>query len=123
MLTFINEKSQLSDISITPHTNYLSETSDNLILVNMPHESNFMKQISGIHKKLNKEGRHPVGRNGVYHILGLVKFIAYKWLNMIKLRENEPGRIQVLTYALPTTYSKSMVKDELFSIQLSKVEI
>ena len=75
-----------------------------------------MKQISGIHEKLNKEGRHPVGRNGVYHILGLVKFIAYKWLNKIKLRENEPGRIQVLTYALPTTYSKSMAKNELFSI-------
>ena len=75
-----------------------------------------MKQISEIHRKLNKEGIHPMGRNGVYHILGLVKFVAYKWLNKIKLRENEPGRIQVLTYALPTTYSKSMAKNELFSI-------
>ena len=31
-------------------------------------------------------------------------------------RQNEPGRIQVLTYALPMTYNKSMAKNELFSI-------
>ena len=51
-----------------------------------------------------------MGRNGVYHTLGLVKFAAYKF------RKDEPGRIQVLTYALPTTYSKSMAKNELFFI-------
>ena len=102
--------------SIIPKANYLNEISDNLVLVNIPQESNFMRQISEILRKLNKEGRHPVGRNGVYHILVLVKFVAYKWLNKIKLKENEPGRIQVLTYALPTTYSKSMARNELFSI-------
>ena len=66
VLTLINEISQLSEISLIPMAKYQNETSDNLVLVNMPQESNFMKQISGIHKKLNEEGRHPVGRNGVY---------------------------------------------------------
>ena len=69
-----------------------------------------MTQISEINKQLNKQGRHPVGRKGIYHLMGLVKFVAYKWLNRTKLRENEPGRIQVLTYALPMTYNKSMAK-------------
>ena len=52
----------------------------------------------------------------MYHIFGLVKFAAYKWLNKIKFRKDEPGRIQVLTYAPPTTYSKFLPKNEIFSI-------
>ena len=48
VLTLINEISQLSEMSVTPETIYLNETSDNLftrdlILVNMPQESIFMK--------------------------------------------------------------------------------
>ena len=77
-------------------------------------ESDFMTQISDVHKKLSKEGRHPVGRNGVYHIFGLVKFAAYKWLNKIKFRKDEPGRIPDLTYAMLTTYSKSLARNEIF---------
>ena len=52
----------------------------------------------------------------MYHIFGLVKLAAYKWLNKIKFRKYEPGRIQFLTYALPTTYNKSMAKNEIFYI-------
>ena len=70
-----------------------------------------------MHKKLSQQGHHPVGRMGIFHLIGLVKFLAYKWLNKIKYRENEPGRIQLLTWALPTTYNKAKAKNELFSIE------
>ena len=48
VLTLIKEISQLSEMSVTPETNYLNENPDNiltkdLILVNMPQESKFMK--------------------------------------------------------------------------------
>ena len=75
-----------------------------------------MTQISELNQKLSKQGQHPVGRKGIFHLIGLVKFAAYKWLNRTKFRENEPGRIQLLTYALPTTYNKSKPKNELFAI-------
>ena len=67
----------------------------------------FITQISDLNQKLSKQGHHPVGRQGIFHLMGLVKFAAYKWLNKTKYRENEPGRIQLLTWALPTTYNKS----------------
>ena len=75
-----------------------------------------MTQISDLNQRLGKQGRHPVGRQGIFHLIGLVKFLAYKWLNKIKYRKNEPERIQLLTWALPTTYNKSKAKNELFSI-------
>ena len=53
---------------------------------------------------------------GIYHLMGLVKFAAYKWLNKTKFRKDEPGRNQALTYEMPITYNKSMAKNELFSI-------
>ena len=70
-----------------------------------------MTQISDLNHKLGKQGCHPVGRQGIFHLMGLVKFAAYKWLNKIKYRENEPGRIQLLTWALPATYNKSKAKN------------
>ena len=57
-----------------------------------------------------------MGRQGIFHLMGLVKFAAYKWLNKTKYRENEPGRIQLLTWALPMTYNKSKATNEIFSI-------
>ena len=71
-----------------------------------------MSKITEVHKKLKKEGRHPLGRNGVYYIFGLVKFAAYKWLNKIKSRKDKLSKIQ----ALPTTYTQSMAKNEIFSV-------
>ena len=118
VLTLINEISQLSENNVSNTSGCQDDNfSDNhIILTNIAKESDFLNQIYKIYKKLNKEGRHPVGRNGIYHILGLVKFTFYKWLNKIKSRKNEPGKIQLHTYAMPTTYSKSMAKNELFSI-------
>ena len=86
VLTLINEISQLSENNVSNKSgcqdDNLSES--HIILTNIAKESDFLNQIYKIYKKLNKEGRHPVGRNGIYHILGLVKFTFYKWLNKIK---------------------------------------
>ena len=71
-----------------------------------------MSQIIEVHKKLKKKGRHPLGRNGVYHIFGLVKLAAYKWLNKIKSRKGKYNKNQ----ALPTTHTSSKAKNEIFSI-------
>ena len=71
-----------------------------------------MSQITEVHKKLKKEGRHLLGRNGVYHVFGIIKFAAYKWLNKIKSRKGEYSKTQ----ALPSTYTHSMAKNEMFSI-------
>ena len=119
LLTFINEITQLSDNipdniqnfdkDITPYSNADPE---NIILTNIQGESDFMNQIIEVHKRLKKVGRHPLGRNGVYYIFGLVKFTAYKWLNKIKSRKDKHSKIQ----ALPSTYTHSMAKNEMFSI-------
>ena len=112
LLTFLNEVSQLSDPNVS-HNNYHNDCKDfpgDIVLATTHNTADFITQISEIHKKLNKEGCHPVGRNGIYHVIGLVKFTAYKWLNRTKFRKNEPGRSQVFTYTMPTTYSKSMAK-------------
>ena len=83
LLTFINEITQFSD-TIPNHTqsclNNIIPDSDpeNLTLINIESKSDFINQIMEVHKRLKKEGRHPLGRNGVYYILGLVKFTAYK---------------------------------------------
>ena len=69
-----------------------------------------MNQIIEVHKRLKKEGRHPLGRNGVYYIFGPVKFAAYKWLNKIKSRKGKYDKIQ----ALPTTYTNSKAKMKYF---------
>ena len=65
-----------------------------------------------VHKRLKKEGRHPLGRNGVYYILGLVKFTAYKRLNKIKSRKGKYNKVQTL----PIIYTNSKAKNEIFSI-------
>ena len=117
VLTFVNEVQQFQELSSIAEPD--SETEINLesqlILVTTDSENNFMSQISDVHKKLSQQGCHPVGRMGVFHLMGLVKYLAYKWLN--KIRDNEPGRIQLLTWALPTTYEKSKAKNELFSLE------
>ena len=87
-----------------------------IVLATTHSSADFLTQISETHKQLDKKGCHTVGRREIYHHKGLVKFAAYKWLNRTKLGKDEPGRIQVLTYAMPTTYNKSMAKNELFSI-------
>ena len=102
LLTFINEVTQFSDI-----VPYSESDPENLILTNIQIESEFMNQIMEVHKRLKKEGRHPLGRNGVYYILGLVKFTAYKWLNKIKSRKSKYNKIQTLQ----TTYSNSHAKN------------
>ena len=71
-----------------------------------------MSQIIEVRKRLKKEGRHPLGRNGVYYIFSLVKFAAYKWLNKIKSRKNKYDKKQIL----PTSHSNSTAKNEIFSI-------
>ena len=119
LLTFINEITQFSDNipdniknldkDITPYSNTDPE---NIILTNIQGKSDFMNQIMEVHKRLKKVGRHPLGRNGVYHIFGLVKFAAYKWLNKIKSRKNKYDKKQVL----PTTHTNSTAKNEIFSI-------
>ena len=52
--------------------NYMIPSSDivpeNIILTNIHGESDFMSQIIEVCKKLKKEGRHPLGRNGIYYI-------------------------------------------------------
>ena len=64
--------------------------------------------VCDIHKHLTKSGRNPIGKGGIYHIFGLVKFLAYKWL--CRVRKDEVGRLKILTFALPTTYSPSIAK-------------
>ena len=119
LLTFINEVQQFHELSTTtdPHYETNSNLNSQLILATTHSLSNFMTQISDVHKRFSQQGRHPVGRMGIFHLIDLVKFLAYKWLNKIKYRENEPGRIQLLTWALPTTYNKTKAKNELFSIE------
>ena len=112
LLTFINEITQFSD-TIPNHTqsclNNIIPDSDpeNLTLTNIQSKSDFMNQIMEVHKRLKKEGRHPLGRNGVYYILGLVKFTAYKWLNKIKSRKGKYNKVQTL----PTIYTNSKAKN------------
>ena len=114
-LTFINEVQQIhdSDTASVFSPDSQQDPPGYLILATTHSSSDFMTQISYLHQKLSKQGCHLVGRQGIFHLMGLVKFAAYKWLNMIKYRENEPGRIQLLTWALPTTYNKSKAKNEL----------
>ena len=114
LLTFLNEVSQFSEISSTSlnsDTDYMLPSSEliskNIILTNIHGESDFMSQITEVHKKLKKEGRHPLGRNGVYHTFGIIKFAAYKWLNKIKSRKDKQNKIQTL----PSTYTHSMAKN------------
>ena len=47
-------------------------------------KTNLMEQIITLHEDLTKEGRHPLGSKGVYHILGVVKFAALKWMNKVR---------------------------------------
>ena len=65
-----------------------------------------VNQIIEVCTKLKKEGRHPLGRNGIYHIFGLVKFAAYKWLNKTKSGRGKYDKTQ----ALPTTHTNSKAK-------------
>ena len=98
-MTFINEVQQFHELDTTsvPYSNPHQDPPGNLILTTTHSSSDFMTQISNLNQRLGKQGHHPVGRQGIFHIIGLVKFLAYKWLNKIKYRENEPGRIQLLT--------------------------
>ena len=118
LLTFINEITEFSDNSpedfLMPEKDislYSNSDPENIIL-NIQEKSDFMNQIIEVHKRLKKVGRHPLGRNGVYYIFGLVKFAAYKWLNKIKSRKNKYDKKQIL----PTSHSNSTAKNEIFSI-------
>ena len=82
------------------------------IIFNIQDNSDFMNQIIEVHKRLKKVGSHPLGRNGVYYVFGMVKFAAYKWLNKIKSRKNKYDKKQIL----PTNHSNSTAKNEIFSI-------
>ena len=117
VLTFVSEVQQLQELDIIDESDPETEMDpeSQLILATTNSENDFASKISDVHNKLSKQGRHPVGRMGLFHLMGLVKYLAYKWLN--KIRENEPGRIQLLNWALPTTYDKSKAKNELFSLE------
>ena len=90
MLTFVNEVQQFQELSsITePKSETALNSESQLILATTHSVSNLISQISDVHKKLSQQGRYPVGRMGIFHLIGLVKFLAYKWLNKIKYREN-----------------------------------
>ena len=47
-----------------------------LILATTNSENDFASKISDVHNKLSKQGRHPVGRMGLFHLMGLVKYLA-----------------------------------------------
>ena len=119
MLTFINKVQQFYELDTTSvsYCDPYPRPESSLILTTTHSSSDLMTKISDLNQRLSKQGRHPVGRQGIFHLIGLVKFLAYKWLSKIKYRGNEPGRIQLLTWAMPTTYNKSKAKNELFSIE------
>ena len=79
-LTFINEVQQFHDLDtasvFSPDSQ--QDPPGNLILATTHSSSDFMTQISDLNQKLSKQGRHPVGRQGIFHLMGLVKFAAYK---------------------------------------------
>ena len=79
MLTFINEVQQFHELDTTSGSYYGpdSDPGSKLILATTHSLSNFMTQISDVHKRLSQQGHHPVGRMGVFHLIGLVKFLAY----------------------------------------------
>ena len=116
VLTFVSEVKQLQELNVINELNPENKTDpeSKLILAINNSDDEFASQISDIHNRLSKQGRHPVGRMGLFHLMGLVKYLAYKWLN--KVRDNEPGRIQLITRALPTTYDKINAENELFSL-------
>ena len=84
------------------------------VLTTVHKTENLMDQINILQKKFTKLGRHPLGSKGVYHILGLVRFCALKWLN--KIRKDEWNRLQAEAFLLPTKYSKSKAQNGVFSI-------
>ena len=67
-LTFINEVQQLSDLDTAPVPSPDSHQNsrDNLVLATTHSSNDFMTQISELNQKLNKQGRHPVGRKGIF---------------------------------------------------------
>ena len=88
LLIFYNEMSQFNEINsseclIKPQSASPIPTTFP-ILSTIPKTENLMDQISTLKKTLTKLERHPLGTKGVYHILGLVKFCALKWLNKIR---------------------------------------
>ena len=72
VLTLINEISQLSENNVSNKSGCQDDnlSDSHIILTNIAKESDFLNQIYKVYKKLNKKGRHPVGRNGIYHVLG-----------------------------------------------------
>ena len=68
LLTFINEITQFSD-TIPDNTQsynnnmipYSDKDPENITLINIQSKSDFMSQIIEVHKRLKKEGRHPLG--------------------------------------------------------------
>ena len=90
--------------------------------VSFLHDSDITRvQLLSSTAKTNKVHDHTVP---FYELAGIVEvlFEIRKLVNYLRSKnlcipsKNQPGRIQVLTYALPTTYNKSMAKNELFSI-------
>ena len=77
-MTFINEVQQFHELDTTsvPYSNPHQDPPGNLILTTTHSSSDFMTQISNLNQKLGKQGRHPVGRQGIFHLMGLVKFAA-----------------------------------------------
>ena len=80
VLTFVNEVQQFQELcSITePDSETEINSESQLILATTHSGSNFISQISDVHKQLSQQGRHPVGRMGIFHLMGIVKFLAYK---------------------------------------------
>ena len=86
LLTFINEVQQFHEINtelqVLPEVQ--QHPTNKVVLTTTHSSSDFMTQISVLNQKLNQQGHHPVGRQGIFHQMGLVKFAAYKWLNKMR---------------------------------------
>ena len=78
VLTFVNEVQQLQELGIIDESDPEIEMDpeSQLILATTNSENDFASKISDVHNKLSKQGRHPVGRMGLFHLMGLVKYLA-----------------------------------------------
>ena len=72
MLTFVSEVQQLQELDVIDELDPEIEIDpeSQLVLAINNSEDEFASQISDIHNRLSKQGRHPVGRMGLFHLMG-----------------------------------------------------
>ena len=74
-----------------------------------------MGDINNLHEHLTRKSRHPLGRGGTYHLMGLVSFIGLKWLNKIRPHENDKYTSEA--FYLPVKYSKATASNNLLELE------